>query len=84
MGAMKDYQLTLMEIEEQYEALQADDDVLERHLFTPVLQAAETVIDARPAGALPYPLDLVLYALRGAACELDELRKCWRAQGIRA
>jgi hypothetical protein len=82
MGAMKDYQMIMAEIEERYDDLRNDDDVHELHLFSVVLKAAREVLETPVDSPAPYPLDLVLYALRGATHELHEHRKFWVMQNL--
>jgi hypothetical protein len=83
MGLMKDFYLTAQAIEEYYDDLRGDDDVIKLQLFPEVLKAAEAVLATPSHLPAPYSMDLVLYALKGAASELQELRKFWAVHRIR-
>jgi hypothetical protein len=75
MGAMKDYQIAIHEIEELYEGLISDEEVVHGGGYRPVLLAAEAVLGADPREPSPYPLDLVRYALYGVWAAVWEGRR---------
>jgi hypothetical protein len=83
MGVMKAHHMTRAFIADLYKALADDDDVARLHLYGEVLQAAKAVLDASPAVPMPYPLDLVVFALQGAYADLQDKRHVWRERGLR-
>jgi hypothetical protein len=83
MGVMKEQQMTRAFIAELYKALAEDTDVERLHLYEEILRAAEAVLEASPAAPMPYSVDLIALALRGASADLEDKRHVWREQDVR-